>query len=91
MGRGLRYVGKVGTGFGEDDRAELMDILRPLASTSSPFVPPSDVTERAPHFVRPRYVGEVRFSAWTSAGRLRHPAWRGLRPDKEPADVIVEA
>jgi bifunctional non-homologous end joining protein LigD len=33
----------------------------------------------------------VRFSEWTAAGHLRHPAWRGLRDDKEPSDVVVEA
>jgi bifunctional non-homologous end joining protein LigD len=88
---GLRYVGKVGTGFSEQDRDELLELLRPLARTSSPFDPPGDVVERAPHFVRPQYVGEVRFSEWTRAGRLRHPVWRGLRPDKDPNDVVIEA
>jgi len=35
-------------------------------------------------------VGEVRYGEWTSDDRLRHPSWRGLRPDKEPGDVVVE-
>jgi bifunctional non-homologous end joining protein LigD len=87
---GLRYVGKVGTGFGTRDRATLLDLLGPLRRKTSPFVPPSDVTETAAHFVRPVHVGEVRFSEWTDAGRLRHPAWRGLREDKTPRDVVVE-
>ena len=39
------------------------------------------------HFVRPSLVGEVGYGEWTPAGRLRHPTWRGLRPDKTPADV----
>jgi bifunctional non-homologous end joining protein LigD len=38
----------------------------------------------------PELVGEVRYSEWTSDGRLRHPSWRGLRPDKQPADVVRE-
>ena len=41
-------------------------------------------------FVRPELVAEVRFSEWTSDGRLRHPSWRGLRPDKTMAEVKVE-
>ena len=41
-------------------------------------------------FVRPELVGEVRYSERTSDGRLRQPSWRGLRPDKEPAEVIWE-
>jgi len=87
---GLRYVGKVGTGFGDQDRDALMDLLRRAARKTSPFVPASDVKERDPHFVKPGQVGEVRFSEWTDAGRLRHPTWRGLRSDKAPADIVVE-
>jgi bifunctional non-homologous end joining protein LigD len=90
-GEGLRYVGKVGTGFSDRDRESLMDLLRPSVRKTSPFVPASDVKERTPHFVSPLLVGEVRFSEWTQAGRLRHPAWRGLRSDKSPGDVVVES
>jgi bifunctional non-homologous end joining protein LigD len=90
-GDGLRFVGKVGTGFSEGDRQFLLDLLRPDARKRSPFVPASDVKEPSAHFVRPRRVGEVRFSEWTVAGHLRHPAWRGLREDKAPSDVVVEA
>ena len=59
--------------------------------TTNPFTPTSDVKERQPHFVEPALVGEVRFGEWTQAGRLRHPVWRGLRPDKDPNDVVVES
>jgi bifunctional non-homologous end joining protein LigD len=68
-----------------------MALLRPAARKTSPFYPPSDIKDRAPHFVRPLHVGEVRFSEWTEAGRLRHPAWRGLRSDKTPAEVVAES
>jgi bifunctional non-homologous end joining protein LigD len=84
-------VGKVGTGFSAGDRQFLMDLLQPDARKTSPFAPASAVKEPSAHFVRPRYVGEVRFSEWTTAGHLRHPAWRGLRDDKSPADVVVES
>ncbi len=88
---GLRYVGKVGTGFNDQDRDSLMDLLRPATRTTNPFTPTSDIKERGPHFVKPEIVGEVRFGEWTQAGRLRHPVWRGLRPDKDPRDVVVES
>jgi bifunctional non-homologous end joining protein LigD len=88
---GLRFVGKVGTGFSDEDRRFLLDLLRRSASKKNPFNPP-EIGEKAPHhFVRPIHVGEVRFSEWTSAGRLRHPSWRGLRSDKKPADITLEA
>jgi ATP-dependent DNA ligase len=35
-------------------------------------------------------VGEFGFTEWTSAGRLRHPRFLGLRRDKKAADVIRE-
>ena len=88
---GLRFVGKVGTGFSAGDREHLMQLLRPDARKKNPFVPAADVKDLSAHFVRPRHVGEVGFSEWTAAGHLRHPTWRGLRDDKGPADVVVEA
>jgi bifunctional non-homologous end joining protein LigD len=35
-------------------------------------------------------VGEVAYGERTPDGLLRHPVWRGLRPDKSPADVVDE-
>ena len=32
----------------------------------------------------------MRFTEWTSAGSLRQPRFRGLRDDKDPADVVRE-
>jgi bifunctional non-homologous end joining protein LigD len=39
--------------------------------------------------VEPVVVGEVTFAQWTADGVLRHPSWRGVRPDKSPADVAA--
>jgi bifunctional non-homologous end joining protein LigD len=85
---GLRYVGKVGTGFTHSALLDLEERLRPLALTGSPFVDavPADHARRA-HWVQPELVGEVEYRAWTTDGRLRHSSWRGLRPDKDPEDV----
>ncbi len=88
---GLRYVGKVGTGFSERARRDLLADLDPLAVKRSPFDSPLPARETSnAHFVRPSLVGEVAYGEWTTAGRLRHPTWRGLRPDKKPKDVTVE-
>ena len=86
---GLRYVGKVGTGFNERARDDLLKKFRSLTSTRSPLRPlPARDTANA-HFVRPSLVGEVAYGEWTP-GRPRHPTWRGLRPDKKPDQVVVE-
>jgi bifunctional non-homologous end joining protein LigD len=88
---GLRYVGKVGTGFTAKARADLLHDLEHLATKDSPFVPPLPASDaKTAHFARPELVGEVEFAEWTTAGRLRQPAWRGLRPDKHPGEVVRE-
>jgi bifunctional non-homologous end joining protein LigD len=90
LGDGLVYVGKVGTGFSEEAIAALVPRLRARRRASSPFVtplPPADAAGAT--WVEPDLVGEVRFSAWTRAGRMRQPAWLGLR-DVPAADVVRE-
>jgi bifunctional non-homologous end joining protein LigD len=88
---GLRYVGHVGTGF---DRAALEDLtarLRPLERPDSPFsVPLPRLHSRDARWTEPRLVGEVAYGERTPDGLLRHPVWRGLRPDKAPAEVVDE-
>ncbi|MEY9953199.1 bifunctional non-homologous end joining protein LigD [Leifsonia sp. EB34] len=90
-GDGLRYVGKVGTGFTD---AMLDDLAKKLAAhprTTPPLegVPSADA--RGAHWVRPEYVGEVEFAEWTGTDRLRQPSWRGLRPDKRVDQVVKES
>lgn len=88
---GLEFVGRVGTGFTEKDLAHLKTLLAPLHTDDSPFDPPLPRSElKAVTFLRPDLVGEVRYGERTGDGRLRHPSWRGLRPDKTPADVKWE-
>lgn len=88
---GLRYVGRVGTGFTDRDLGTLLRLLEPLRQKRSPFdgdLPADD--RKGAAWTSPVLVGEVRFMDWTDTGRLRHPSWRGLREDKQPADVKRE-
>ena len=86
----LRYAGQVGTGF--SDRT-LADLRRQLASRevdrpAATLIPANQA--RTAVWVRPDLVGEVLFTGWTRDFRLRHPSWRGWRPDKAAADVTAE-
>ena len=90
-GGGLAYAGSVGTGFDDRMLDDLAATLRALEQRESPFVGPVDPRQaRWARWVRPDLVGEVRFGHWTDDGRMRHPSWRGLRPDKSPDEVVRE-
>lgn len=84
---GLRYVGRVGTGFSDRELERALGKLELETRGTSPFedIPASDA--KGAVWVGPVFVGEVEFAEWTAGGRLRQPSWRGWRPDKSPADV----
>jgi bifunctional non-homologous end joining protein LigD len=87
---GLRYVGRVGSGFTDAGLKEAMRRLGALAREDSPLadVPAEDA--RDSHWVEPTLVGEVYYTELTSTHRLRHPVWKGWRPDVAPSDVTWE-
>ncbi|BBZ21952.1 ATP-dependent DNA ligase [Mycolicibacter hiberniae] len=88
---GLRFVGRVGTGFTERQLAALKEMLEPLRTGESPFREPlARPDAKGVTFVEPTVVAEVRYSERTADGRLRQPSWRGLRPDKTPGEVEWE-
>ena len=87
---GLNYVGRVGTGFSDADLERLHAMLAPLEQAVSPFVEVPRPEARDARWVAPTVVGEVEFGEWTRGGMLRHPVWRGLRPDKNPEQVLRE-
>jgi bifunctional non-homologous end joining protein LigD len=87
----LVYSGHVGTGFTQQALRMLGERLAPLRRDTSPFadtVPAEDA--RFARWVEPELVAEVEFARWTKSGRLRAPAYKGLRPDKDPAEVVRE-
>ncbi|MGB8387911.1 ATP-dependent DNA ligase [Mycobacterium sp.] len=87
----LHFAGRVGTGFTERDLANLKKTLAPLHTDQSPFDAPLPPREaKGVTFVEPVLVAEVRYSEWTPDNRLRQSSWRGLRPDKEPSEVVRE-
>jgi bifunctional non-homologous end joining protein LigD len=87
----LVYAGKVGTGFDTDTLHALGAQLRARAVPESPFADPRSIKERDVTWVAPELVAQLAFTEWTTAGRLRHPRFLGLRDDKPAAKVVRES
>ena len=85
---GLRYAGKVGTGFTDSTLATLGRELRLLRADRSPFE--GRQPQKGTVFVEPRLVARVEFREWTRTGTLRAASYQGLRPDVEPRSVVRE-
>jgi bifunctional non-homologous end joining protein LigD len=89
---GLTFAGHVGTGFSQRTLQMLSARLGPLRRPTSPFgstVPQEQA--RGAVWTEPQVVIEAEFALWTSAGRLRAASFRGLREDKDPAEVVRES
>ena len=85
---GLSYLGRVGRGLAGKAQVAVMEALRPLTIDTSPFsdaVPKVDAEGAV--WVRPEVVMDVEALGLSAQGRLRQPAYRGLRPDLSPRDL----
>ena len=88
---GLRYVGRVGTGIGSD---QLLDLRRKL-DKSIVRKPSADAGLMAARdrplaiWVKPQLVVEVFYQGIGGQGLLSQSAFKALRPDKKPADVLA--
>jgi bifunctional non-homologous end joining protein LigD len=88
----LYYAGGVGSGF--DDK-ELQAFRGRLDGMQTATPPPSmlvsgDPIDTSITWVRPEIVIEVQYTAWSGAGRVRHPVYLGTREDKAARDVVRE-
>ncbi len=83
-GQRLHYAGKVGTGYSDEVLTNLGDKMRRLRTSESPFEPAPRVAQA--NWIRPVLVAQIAFAEWTKEGRLRQPAFLGLRDDKKPSE-----
>jgi bifunctional non-homologous end joining protein LigD len=87
----LRYAGKVGAGFNDAIRAELLSKLEPLVVDEPPFaVPPPRPVSRSAIWLRPDVVIRAEFAGWTGDGLVRQAAYKGFDLGKDPKAVRRE-
>ncbi|HEU5204467.1 MAG TPA: non-homologous end-joining DNA ligase [Candidatus Limnocylindrales bacterium] len=87
----LRYAGKVGAGFNDAIRAELLSKLEPLVVDQPPFaVPPPRPVARSAIWLRPDVVIRAEFAGWTGDGLVRQAAYKGFDLGKDPMAVRRE-
>jgi bifunctional non-homologous end joining protein LigD len=88
---GLQYAGKIGAGFTNDRRTELLAALAPLAAEEQPFAtPPPRAAARDAQWLRPELVIRAEFAGWTGDGLVRQAAYKGFDLEKDPRRVIRE-
>lgn len=94
----LRYAGKIGSGFDERARRELMSKIGPLEVAEPPFaeVPPKEQRGRwggdlaGVTWLRPDLVIRAELGGWTREGLVRQASFKGVERGKDPRDVIRE-
>ena len=85
---GWRYAGRVGSGFSDAMLAELGKRLGKGGSRRpSVHVGATDTDLRAATWFPPRFVVEVYYRGIGRQQLLRQPSFKGLRPDKDVADL----
>jgi bifunctional non-homologous end joining protein LigD len=87
----LRHAGRVGTGYSAAVARSLFQRLHDISTGENPFDEKLTGLERKDVvFVEPTSVAEVEFRGWTADAHIRHAAFRGLREDKDPKDIVRE-
>lgn len=86
----LRYTGRVGTGFSDDELEALGDKLRRRERKTPPAQDIPSAIRRKARWVRPDLVVQIGFAEFTRDGLVRQAKFLGLREDKPAKEVKRE-
>ena len=90
QGKKLIYAGRTGTGFTQVSGQKLRRQLEAMRQKEMPFVDVPGSAAKGALWVRPELVAEVQFSTWTADKLVRQASFKGLREDKNAAEVRRE-
>ena len=85
---GLQYAGHTGSGFTDKMLKEVYGKLISLVTEASPFKVKVK-TNMPVTWVVPKFVCEIKFTEWTSDGKMRHPIFLKMREDKAIKDIVM--
>jgi len=90
--RKLFYVGRVGTGYSSDQARSLRTELEKIAS-KRPELGNSlpDGAEKGVRWAKPQLVCEVEYRGVTADRLIRQAAFKGMREDRPPEEIVFEA
>lgn len=84
------YRGRVGTGFSDAMRSNILKQLEMRRVSKPAFAAvPRDIARKA-KWVRPELVAEVAYAEITTDGSVRHASFQGMRADKKASEVKLE-
>src|SRR3984893_5968965 len=88
----LIYAGRVGTGYTQSLAQDLWKRLHPLEIDAPPFdqIPREEARRRDVRWVEPKTVIEANLRGWTADAIVRQAAFKGVREDKPPREVVRE-
>jgi bifunctional non-homologous end joining protein LigD len=90
-GRVLVHAGRAGTGFTDETALALRSGLESIETPQPKFKRPVDkVSLQNVRWVEPRFVADIQFRGWSPDKLLRQAAFKGIREDKAPKDIVLE-
>ena len=90
-GNELVHAGRAGTGFTDETALALRSGLSAIETEKPKFKRPLErMSLDGVRWVEPRLVADIQFRGWSPDKLLRQAAFKGIREDKAPKDVVLE-